>query len=44
VVELEDVKPGVIFDFDKDGKIVTIKLVDVRNQLSLSALRALQVA
>lgn len=29
VVESEEVRPGVVFDFDADGKVLGIEMVDV---------------
>jgi uncharacterized protein YuzE len=29
VVESEEVRPGVVFDFDADGKVLGIEMLDV---------------
>ena len=34
VLESEEVSPGVVFDFDADGHIVGIELLDAKSQLS----------
>lgn len=34
VVESEEVAPQVVFDFDKDGHIVGIELLDARKMLT----------
>ena len=33
VLESEEVSPGVVFDFDAQGRIVAIELLDARAQL-----------
>ena len=33
VVESEEVKPGIIFDFNAAGEVVGIELLDVRRRL-----------
>ncbi|MBS9721044.1 DUF2283 domain-containing protein [Tianweitania sp. BSSL-BM11] len=40
VMESEEVKPGVVFDFDKEGHIVGIELLDAKKQLSHDLLTA----
>jgi YD repeat-containing protein len=34
VLESEEVAPSVVFDYDKEGRIVGIELLDARAQLS----------
>lgn len=34
VLESEEVSPGVVFDFDAEGRIVGIELLDAKAQLS----------
>ena len=38
VIESEEVRPGIILDFDADGKIVGIEVLDAREQLAPQAL------
>jgi uncharacterized protein YuzE len=33
VVESDEVRPGVVFDFDADGKVLGIEMLDVSEQL-----------
>lgn len=33
IVESEEVKPGVVFDYDGDGKIVAMEILDVREHM-----------
>lgn len=40
IVESEEVRPGVIFDFDAEGHIVAIEILDAREKLSAPALSA----
>lgn len=40
VLESEEVSPGVVFDFDSDGHIVGIELLDAKGQLSQELLTA----
>ncbi len=37
VVESEEVAPGVVLDFDTDGRIVALEVLDVREHLSKGA-------
>jgi len=39
VVESEEVKPGVVFDFDRNGHIVAIEILHAASQLLGNALR-----
>lgn len=38
VLESEEVSPGVVFDFDAEGHIVGIELLDAKTQLSAELL------
>lgn len=38
VLESAEVSPGVVFDYDADGRIVGIELLDARAQLPADAL------
>jgi len=40
VMESEEVSPGVVFDFDTEGHIVGIELLDAKKQLSHDLLTA----
>ena len=42
VVESEEVQPGVILDFNKDGKVVGVEILGVKEPVPLEALRSLQ--
>jgi uncharacterized protein YuzE len=34
ILESEEVKPGIIFDYDKDGRLVGIEILDVKHNLA----------
>ncbi|GLS46930.1 DUF2283 domain-containing protein [Methylobacterium brachythecii] len=34
VIESEEVRPGVVFDFDADGKIVAVEILDASQHLA----------
>lgn len=34
VIESEEVRPGVVFDFDADGKIVAVEILDASDHLA----------
>ena len=36
VVETEEVRPGVMFDFDAEGRIVAIEVLDASEKLPLN--------
>lgn len=38
VLESEEVSPGVVFDYDAEGRIVGMELLDARSQLPSDAL------
>jgi uncharacterized protein YuzE len=42
IVESEEVQPGVILDFDKNGKVVGIELLDLSARTEPDTLRILQ--
>ena len=44
IQETEEVRPGLILDFDEEGRIVQIEMLDVKKQLTPQALAALQAA
>ncbi len=44
IVESEEVRPGFILDFDADGHIVGIEILDAREQLTSKALVSMQAA
>ena len=45
IVESEEVRPGVVLDFDAEGRIVGMEILDASEHLARGAdLRALRVA
>ena len=44
VVESEELRPGFVVDFDAEGRIVAIELLDAREQLAPNAIADLQAA
>jgi uncharacterized protein YuzE len=44
VLESEEVRPGLILDFDEEGRIVAIEMLDVRKQMPPDAIVNLQAA
>jgi uncharacterized protein YuzE len=44
IVETEELRPGLMVDFDKDGRIVAIEMLDARTQLPPDALASLVAA
>jgi uncharacterized protein YuzE len=42
VVESEEVKPGIIFDFNAAGEVIGIELLDVKRRLPSADLTELQ--
>ena len=44
VLESEEVRPGLILDFDDEGRIVAIEMLDVRKQMPPDAIVNLQAA
>lgn len=37
VVESEEVRPGIVLDFDADGKVVAIEVLEASEQLTSTA-------
>jgi uncharacterized protein YuzE len=37
VVESEEVRPGIVIDFDANGRIVSLEILDARNNLTPNA-------
>jgi len=44
IIESEEVRPGLILDFDAAGRIVAIEMLDVREQLAPEAVAGLDAA
>ena len=45
VIESEEVRPGIVFDFDADGRIVAVEILDASEHLARGAdLTALSAA
>ena len=44
IVESEEVRPGVIFDFDEGGHIVAIEILDARDKLGDNTLASVAAA
>ncbi len=44
IMESEEMRPGVVLDFDQNGKLVGIELLDARKMLPPDALTSLQAA
>lgn len=42
IVESEEVQPGVVLDFNAEGKVVGIELLNLSNRMSTEQLRVLQ--
>lgn len=42
IVESEEVQPGVILDFDKNGRVVGIELLDLSTRIEPEKLRVFQ--
>ena len=43
IVESEEVSPGVILDFDEDGRVVGIELLNIRQRLPGANLKRVEV-
>lgn len=43
VVESEEVQPGVVLDFDEDGKVVGIEILRMKELVPKSDLKRIQV-
>ncbi len=44
IVRTEELRPGIILDFDSRGHVVGIEMLDAKQQLSKSALKSLAAA
>jgi uncharacterized protein YuzE len=44
IVDSEEARPGMIVDFDKNGHIVAIELLNARDKLAPNAIAALRAA
>jgi uncharacterized protein YuzE len=44
ILESEEVRPGLILDFDEQGRIVAIEMLDLRKQMPPDAIVNLQAA
>ena len=42
IVESEEVRPGVILDFDKNGRVVGVEFLDIAERVSQENLTTLQ--
>lgn len=42
IVESEEVEPGVILDFDKDGRVVGMEMLEISSRTAPEKLRVLQ--
>lgn len=42
IKESEEVSPGVVLDFDNDGRVVGIEILDVRQKLPSADLKRVQ--
>jgi len=42
IIESEEVEPGIILDFDKDGKVVGIEMLALSTRIEPEKLRILQ--
>lgn len=42
VVESEEVEPGVVLDFNKDGKVVGIEILNLSKRMSSEQMKILQ--
>jgi uncharacterized protein YuzE len=44
IMESEEVRPGLVIDFDADGRIVSIEMLDAHTQLAPEALAEINIA
>ncbi|MEK6689744.1 MAG: DUF2283 domain-containing protein [Nitrospirota bacterium] len=42
IVESEEVQPGVVLDFNADGKVVGIEILNLSNRMTADQLKVLQ--
>jgi len=43
IVESEETSPGVILDYDEDGRVVGIEILNIKNQFSMEDLSNMKV-
>lgn len=43
IVESEETSPGVILDYDEDGRVVGIEILNIKNQFSIEELSNMEV-
>lgn len=44
IASTEELRPGIIFDFDEQGHIIGMEMLDAKKQLSAEALKSLAAA
>lgn len=42
IVDSQEVQPGIILDFDKDGKVIGVEILDISTRTNPDQLRILQ--
>jgi uncharacterized protein YuzE len=42
IVESEEVEPGVVLDFDKNGRVIGIEILSLSSRVEMEKLRVLQ--
>ena len=42
IIESEEVQPGIVFDFDKEGRLVGIEILELSTRLTPEKLRLMQ--
>ena len=42
IIESEEVQPGIVLDFNADGKVVGIEILDLSSRISSEQLKVLQ--
>jgi len=42
IIESEEVQPGVVLDFNADGKVVGIEILNLSNRMTADQLKVLQ--
>ncbi len=43
IVESEETSPGVVLDYDKNGRVVGIEILNIKNQFSVEELSNIEV-
>ncbi len=43
IVESEETSPGVVLDYDKNGRVVGIEILNIKNQFSVEELSNMKV-